>query len=145
MRLLLLVHAGATLMMLGVILVVQVVHYPLFAQVGAANYAGYQKRHMRRITVVVLPTMSVELITAAWLAFAPPPAVPAWTAWTGLALAVLIWASTGLVQTPLHRRLADGFDARAHRRLVRTNALRTVAWAARGALALWMLARTMKA
>ena len=143
MRLLLLVHAGATLMMLGVILVMQVVHYPLFARVGTEEYTAYQKSHMRRVTGIVLPAMSAELGTAAWLAVERPPAVPGWMAWTGLALALLLWASTGLVQTPLHRRLTEGFDAEAHRRLVRSNWLRTAAWATRSGLALWMLARGM--
>ena len=73
MRLLLLVHAGATLMMLGVILVMQVVHYPLFARVGTEEYTAYQKSHMRRITGIVLPAMSAELGTAAWIAFDRPP------------------------------------------------------------------------
>jgi uncharacterized membrane protein len=130
--------------MLGVILVVQVVHYPLFARVGAESYTGYQRSHMRRITFVVLPAMSVELVTAVWLVVERPAAVPAWQAWAGLALVALLWAPTGLVQTPLHRRLTDGFDAPAHRRLVQTNWLRTLGWAARGGLALWMLAAVME-
>ena len=145
MRFLLLVHAGATLVMLGVILVMQVVHYPLFARVGTEEYTAYQKSHMRRITGIVLPAMSAELGTAAWIAFDRPPGVPAWMAWAGLALVALLWASTGLVQTPLHRRLAEGFDSRTHRRLVHTNGFRTLAWAARSGLALGMLARVMEA
>ena len=56
--------------------------------------------------------------------------------WAGLALLAVIWLSTALVQVPLHRRLQGGFDAAAHRRLVRTNWLRTAAWTLRAALAL---------
>lgn len=136
---LLLAHAAATLIMLGVILIVQVVHYPLFARVGEATYAAYQAAHVTRITWVVMPAMLVELGAAAGLAWLRPPVLPAWTVWTGLALLGVIWASTGLVQVPLHAALTGGFDAEAHRRLVATNWLRTVAWTARSALALWML------
>jgi hypothetical protein len=141
---LLLIHAAATLTMLGVILVVQLVHYPLFRHVGTATYATYQAEHMRRITWIVAPLMTTELVTAAWLVWAPLPDVPLWMAWTGLALVAFIWGTTGLVQVPLHSRLTDGFDATTHRRLVRTNWLRSVAWAARAGLVLWMVGRVVR-
>lgn len=137
---LLLVHAAATLAMFGVILIVQVVHYPLFRLVGEQTYVQYQAEHMRRITWIVAPLMTIELGTAAWLAWAPPPEISAGQAIAGLALVLFIWGTTGLVQVPLHSRLTEGFEATAHRRLVGTNWLRTAAWAARAALVLWMLA-----
>ncbi len=136
---LLLLHAVATLLMLGVILVVQLVHYPLFQYVRAGDYEAFQAAHMRRITWIVAPTMTTELATAGWIAWAPPAGVPSWMAWTGLGLVLFIWAVTGLVQVPLHTRLAKGFDAAAHRRLVTTNWLRTGAWAVRAGLVLWMV------
>jgi hypothetical protein len=138
---LLLVHAAVTLAMWGVILMVQLVHYPLFRLVGEKDYVEYQAEHMRRITWIVAPLMATELVTAGLLVWAPPAAVSEWTVWTGLALVLWIWGTTGLVQVPLHSRLTDGFDAAAHRRLVRTNWLRTLAWTLRVGLVLWMLAR----
>lgn len=144
MKTLLLAHVAATLTMFGVIWVVQVVHYPLFAKVGAPAYAAYQAAHMRRITVVVLPAMAAELLTAAGLVWWRPLGLPAWQAWTGLALVLLLWASTGLVQAPLHGRLAEGFDAVLHHRLVRTNWLRTALWTLRTLLVLWMLASLLE-
>jgi len=136
---LLLIHAAATLLMLGVILIVQRVHYPLFRYVRTADYEAFQAAHMRRITWIVGPAMTTELVTAGWIAWTPPPGLPPWMGWTGLGLVAFIWITTGLVQVPLHRRLADGFDAAAHRRLVATNWWRTGAWALRAGLALWML------
>jgi len=140
-----LAHLASTLTMFGVILVVQVVHYPLFAHVGAERYNAYQSRHMARITWIVLPAMGVELGTAAWLVWDPIAGIPLWMTWTGLGLVALIWTSTGLVQAPLHARLTQGFDARLHRRLVRSNWLRTIAWAVRSGLVLWMLIHVLKA
>ena len=137
----LLVHAAATLAMFGVILMVQWVHYPLFRHVGAADYSVYQAEHMRRITWIVGPLMSIELGTAVALAWAPPAGVPPWQAGVGLGLVVLIWGTTGFVQVPLHAALTEGFDPAAHRRLVRTNWIRTLAWALRAGLVLWMLGR----
>lgn len=138
---LLLIHAAATLAMFGVILVVQWVHYPLFRHVGTADYPTYQAEHMRRITAIVGPLMGVELVTAGLLAWARPAGVLAGQAWAGLLLVGLIWGTTALVQVPLHTALTDGFDRATHRRLVRTNWVRTVAWGLRAGLVLWMLRR----
>ncbi|PQJ34478.1 hypothetical protein BSZ35_07595 [Salinibacter sp. 10B] len=140
---LLLVHAAATLTMWGVILVVQLVHYPLFRHVGPTSYETYQSEHMRRITWIVAPVMTTELVTAGWLAWQVPSGVPTGLAWTGLGLVLFIWATTGLLQVPLHSRLLHGFDAEAHRRLVHSNWLRTGAWTLRAGLALWMLGHVL--
>lgn len=137
---LLLVHAAATLALVGLIWTVQLVHYPLMAQVGAAGYPGYQAAHERRITLLVGPLMVVEGATAVWIALVPPPGVDPALAWAGVVLVALIWAVTRAVSVPCHARLRHGFDRRAHERLVRTNWLRTAAWTARGAIALVLLA-----
>ena len=133
----LLTNAAATLFMTGVIWIVQVVHYPLFAGVGAEGFGRYSTDHARLITYVVLPAMLVELATAALLALRPG-ALGA-SAYIGLALVGLIWASTFFVQVPLHERLSTGFDGQAHRLLVSTNWLRTGLWTARAGLTLWWL------
>jgi hypothetical protein len=116
--LVLLIHAAVTYAMLGVILIVQVVHYPLFRRVGSAQYPAYHRQHMRRITWIVAPLMTVELLTAIWLVWQPPPPVPGWQVWMGLALVGLIWGTTGMLQVPLHQSLAGGFDRDVHRRRV---------------------------
>ena len=132
---LLLTHAGATLFMVGVIWFVQVVHYPLFSGVGDAGFSAYERQHARRTGWVVGAPMLVELATAVAAAWC----VGGTIAFAGLALLAAIWASTGLWQVPAHRRLEAGFDAAVHRRLVTTNWLRTVAWSARGVVALALL------
>lgn len=136
---LLLMHAAVTLLMFGVTLVVQLVHYPLFRHVAPDRYDAFQSEHMRRITWIVGPAMTTELVTAGLLVWRLPLGVPAWAGWTGLGLVGFLWATTGLVHVPLHRRLTSGFDAAAHRRLVTTNWLRTGAWALRAGLVCWML------
>ena len=128
------VHLAATLAMAGLIWFVQVVHYPLFAGVGADGFRPYAAEHGRRTTWVVAAPMLAELATGLLLAWRRPAWVGAGAAWGGLALLAVVWASTGLLQVPRHAELARGWDARAHRRLVRTNWIRTAAWTARGAL-----------
>ena len=135
----LLLHAAATLYMTGLIWFVQVVHYPLFAAVGREPFAAYEKEHTRLTGWAVTAPMLIELATGGALALWRPAALPAAPVWIGLALLGVIWLSTSLLQMPAHRTLLAGFDARAHRRLVRSNWLRTAAWTTRGALALWFV------
>ena len=134
---LLLAHTAATLYMTGVIWMVQLVHYPLFAEVGPERFADYERLHQLRISAVVMPPMLIELVTAYLLATAwPGPG--RWAAWTGLGLLAVIWLSTFLLQVPRHEALAAGFDEATIRSLVLTNWLRTLAWTARAGLVLWL-------
>lgn len=131
-----LAHLASTLCMTGLILFVQVVHYPLMARVGEEGFADYERAHTVRTGIVVMPLMVVELASALWLAALPPAPGLRPAAWAGGALVLLIWASTALLQVPAHQRLSGGWDPRAHRRLVATNWVRTVAWMARVPVAL---------
>ncbi len=136
LRWLLVAHAFVTLFMTGLIWFVQVVHYPLFDRVGKSDFAAYEKQHTRRTGRLVGGPMLLELGLAATLAWSPGGTA----AWCGLVLLGIIWLSTAVDQVPMHRRLERGFDQAAHRRLVRGNWVRTIAWSLRGVLAVLMLA-----
>ena len=138
LRLLFLVQLGTTLFMTGLIWFVQVVHYPLFAGVGGADFCRYEARHRVLTSWVVGPPMLFEAATAVLFAWYAPAQIPAWSIWTGLVLVGVIWASTALFQIPCHEMLSQSFDAAAQRKLVFTNWLRTIAWSARAGLLLWM-------
>lgn len=129
------VHLVATLAMAGLILFVQVVHYPLMARVGPEVFREYEGAHTLRTGIVVMPLMIVELATALWLAGLPPAAGLRPAALLGAGLVLLIWLSTAGLQVPAHRALSRGWDEGAHRRLVRSNWIRTVAWWVRVPLA----------
>ena len=142
---LLLTHAVVTLFMAGVIWMVQVVHYPLFAYADRATYAAFADAHGRLITLIVGPAMLIELVTGVWLVAMRSPLLPRGWAITGLLLLLAIWACTALISVPLHGQLARGYDARAHAALVDTNWIRTLAWTARSGLVLVALARALPA
>lgn len=129
----------ATCYMVGLIWVVQLVHYPLFAKVGSEKFSSYQTSHQTLISFVVGPPMLVEMVTAVLLLWYRPAAVSSGIVYVALALLAVIWLSTALVQVPCHEKLTHGFDAAVHARLVNSNWIRTVAWSVRGALAVWML------
>jgi len=134
-----LLHVGATLYLVGVIWIVQILHYPLLAGVGVDGYTAYHNLHTSRITPVVAPAMIVELLTAIYFAFVMFDRIDRSYFWFGLILVLIIWASTFFVQIPLHEKLAAGFNAEIQHRLVLTNWIRTIAWTLRGGLVLWML------
>ncbi len=142
-ELLLLIHAGSTLCMTGLIWFVQVVHYPLFQKVGKDSAQEYFKQHQLRTTYVVMPLMLVELAASILIAIdAFETGVQPVLGFTGLGLVALIWVSTFLVQVPMHSKLSSGFDTRLVKLLVSTNLVRTLAWSARGVISLLMLTNT---
>jgi hypothetical protein len=96
LRWLLAAHAFATLFMTGLIWFVQVVHYPLFDQVGKAEFAGYERQHTRRTGWVVGGPMLLEMALALLLAWSPGGLA----AWCGLGLLGVVWLSTALGQVP---------------------------------------------
>jgi hypothetical protein len=137
--LVLVVHLLATAAMTGLIWFVQVVHYPLFAAVGAERFDSYAQAHQRRTSFVVGPFMAAEGVTALWMALLPPTGVPRWLAVLGLAVLAVVLGSTVLLQVPQHAVLAEGFDSARTTKLVRTNWIRTIGWSTRSIIAGAML------
>jgi hypothetical protein len=138
-RILLLAHAGATLPLVGLIWFVQLVHYPLFGEVGRHDFPSFSRSHQRRAARIIAPLMLGEAILALLLIVWPPAALPSWPPWLGGFLLAMIWTSTFALQMPLHDRLLISYDPLAARSLIRTNWIRTGLWTARGLLALWLL------
>lgn len=130
------INLGSTLYLLGLIWCIQVVHYPLMNRVSPDGFQEFHHQHGLRVSFVVLVPMLVELVSAAALAVWVPTGVGPMLPAIGLVLVVAIWISTFAIQVPAHRRLAQGFDSMAHRRLVNSNWLRTAAWSLRAVVVL---------
>ncbi len=130
----LVVGSVATWAMVGLIWMVQLVHYPMLATYSATTPAVAAAEHQRRISWVVGPLMLAEGVSALILLVDRPDAMPAWNAWVSAALLGVALTSTVLVQVPLHGRLAERHDAQDAARLISTNWVRTVAWSMRGLL-----------
>ena len=132
-------QAAATFGMTGLIWMVQLVQYPAFARVGAAEFGAFHRHHCRSIGVVVGPLMVLELSTAVCLALAGQP-LWFWRLMMGMLL--VIWLSTAFWQGPLHGRLSrEGARPELVRALVKGNWLRTVFWTLRSAGLVWFYAR----
>ena len=128
------VNLIATWYMVGLIWMVQIVHYKMFDRVGVEQFQQYEADHNRLITPIVGVPMLFELATAVLLIVSAPESFPRWAAVVGLVLIAVIWLSTVLLQIPCHNQLLNGFDESTYRRLVSSNWIRTVLWTALGAL-----------
>jgi len=138
MSLVLLACVFSTFAMTGLIWLIQLVNYPLMSLVSEDHFVAYEAAHCRRISPVVLPLMTCELVTSGWFCIRPISGVDAELIAGGM-LVVLLWASTFLVQVPLHARLEKGFCRKAWKRLVFSNWIRTALWSARSLLMAWVV------
>ena len=132
----LLVALCSTWAMVGLIWVIQLVHYPIFDSIDVGEneqgWIRFANRHTTTISVVVGPLMLAEGIAGLWLVASPPADTGRLLPLVALALMGLAYGVTAFVSAPLHGRMSERFDARLHARLVSTNWIRTAAWSARG-------------
>lgn len=139
----LVVHTAATLVMVGLIWFVQIVHYPLLARFGSETSTSVAEEHQRRTGYVVALPMAVEGVTTlALLADAPSSVWVGWP-WIGAVLLAIVLLSTVLLSVPLHARMARSHDERTGRRLVLTNWPRTIGWTARGVISAVMVLQSV--
>lgn len=137
-------HLLVTLLLTGVIWLVQLVHYPLFAQVGESSFTTYESLHRQAIGPLVAPLMLMELGTAALLLLWRPESIhPAWF-WVGLVLVIVIWLNTFFQAVPLHAKLDQGYNREIIQQLVNVNWIRTLAWTLRSGILMWMVYRFME-
>jgi len=141
--LLLLINTVATLYMTGLIWMVQIVHYPLFAEVGSEQFPEYARKHQFLTTIAVGPPMLAEALSSILLAWHIPPGTSPFMVIAGIVIVASIWISTAAIQVPCHGKLEDGFKKSIHKRLVLSNWFRTVAWTAHGLLVVSILAASI--
>lgn len=139
-RLLLLSHAGVTLIMVGVMWSVQLTIYPQLRSVSAADFVPYITNHSRRMVAVLAPFAPLELLLALLVFLIRPGGVSAAMALASGGLLAVAWVATGVWFAPIHGRLqAGGHDAGLVDRLILSNWIRTALWSIRGVLALAIL------
>lgn len=134
MEAVLVISTLATWGMIGLIWLIQIVHYPMLALYSEAVPAAAAAAHARRITPVVGPLMATEGATSLLLMAAPPEGISWLVTWGAAALLAVALGATIAFAVPVHSRLAEGHDDDAVDHLIRTNWIRTVAWTARGVL-----------
>ena len=132
----------SVLMSAGLIWFVQIVHYPLYANVGREQFPQYEALHNRLTTWVVGPAMLLEMVSAvALLRYAPNGSTS--LAWLGLGLLIVIWISTATLSVPAHNLLTAGFSGAAWQHWVSAHCIRTGAWSMRGVIVMVLTFRSV--
>ncbi len=124
-----LINLLLTWFLIGLIWVVQVVHYPTFRFFKEGDFLPFHHFHTKSITKIVVGTMIAELALGAWLTwqqqFSMDYLIP-------FLMLLGIWASTFFIQIPLHTRLAERRNEKEIERLINSNWIRTVLWTFKG-------------
>ncbi len=141
---LILIHLAWTLVMVGIIWFVQVVHYPLMNEVGQENFVRYSDQHQKRTSWVVIGPMALEALSGAYWAMMCPSRWSSPTFVLAFVLLLIVWLSTAFLQVPIHQELLRGHDRDKVDRLVRTNWIRTIGWTLRAGIVAWMYAETVR-
>ncbi len=124
MEILLPLNLALTAAMFGVIWIVQIVHYPMFAGLNRLEFHKWHAFHSRRITYIVAPLMVGELLASFLLGLRRGDLV----GWVTVLLTVGVWASTFFLSVPIHDKLGGNVEDhdRHFRHLVATNWIRTI-------------------
>ena len=122
-------HLIFTSIMTGVIWVIQIVHYPSFHFIEKELYTAFQKFHMNKISIIVIPIMLAELITGIMLFLDKSSKSPLLT--ISIIILVLIWLITGVFFTKAHNELIAGYQELVVNQLVAMNWIRTLLWTLR--------------
>jgi hypothetical protein len=137
------VHLFACFAMTGLIWLIQLVQYPIFAYIAPDKFAEAHAMHSNNITLIVFPLMGIELLTAFYLVAAGD--APGNRLWMILNLlgVLALWASTAILYVPLHNILTiRGYNLEVIQRLVFLNWIRTLLWSVRTAgWLLWLLVK----
>ena len=122
-------HLIFTSIMTGVIWVIQVVHYPSFHFIEKELYTAFQKFHMNKISIIVIPIMLAELITGMMLFLDKSSKSPFLI--ISFVILVLIWLITGVFFSKAHNELMTGYQELVVNQLVVMNWIRTLLWTLR--------------
>ena len=122
-------HLIFTSIMTGVIWVIQIVHYPSFHFIEKELYTVFQKFHMNKISIIVIPIMLAELITGMMLFLDKSSKSPLLI--VSFVILVLIWLITGVFFSKAHNELMTGYQELVVNQLVVMNWIRTLLWTLR--------------
>ena len=124
MYILLIVNFFISSFMLGLILVTQIVSYPLFLKVEVDNFSIFHDDYVSRISFIAVPVMLGELFISTLVYYY----FNTFLGFMILLSIILIFISTFIIQVPLHNKLKLANNRKHIIKLVNTNWIRTFLW-----------------
>lgn len=130
-------HLALASIMVGVIWVIQLVHYPSFRFTDREKYVSFQIFHMRNISFIVVPVMILEFLSGLLLVLYHSNHESLLR--ISFILLLIIWLVTALFFAQIHQKLSKGYDETLVRNLVSLNWIRTLLWTIRTIIILYCL------
>ncbi len=124
-----LVHLITTAMMVSIIWLVQILHYPTFLYIDIDRYTEFQNFHMKNISFLIIPLMLLEFLTGFLLLFFVDEIDFYFSISFGLL--VLLWLITASFFSKYHSALSNKYERGIILKLIRLNWVRTFFWTAR--------------
>ena len=121
-----LTHLVFTSTMVGIIWVIQLVHYPSFYFIRKDIFVSFQKFHTNKIAIVVVPVMLVELITGILLIYMETNIDIVLT--ISIFILIAIWVLTAIYFYKAHQKLMSGYNEEIINQLIKLNWIRTILW-----------------
>lgn len=123
------IHLISTSMMVAIIWIVQILHYPTFKLIDQKKYEEFQDFHMKRISYVIIPIMLVELSSGVIVLIIDSSLYTPFG--VSLMLLIFIWILTALLFSKVHAYLLKGYDEDSINKLIGLNWIRTISWTIR--------------
>lgn len=117
------VYLISSIYMIGVIWLIQLIHYPSFLYIDQSQFILFHQKHTIMMTILVGPVMLFELCTSVYLS---QSLQSVWLIQAGLV--TLLFGLTFLVSVPIHNELAKKHNRKLIRKLILTNWPRTILW-----------------
>ncbi|WP_338765473.1 hypothetical protein WAF17_01730 [Bernardetia sp. ABR2-2B] len=145
-----------TAFLVGLIWFVQIVHYPIFENVGKQNFRNFHSAHTTLTGKIVILPMLIELGLSFWLVWEGYEVdnilqnnyvgegirnrMSNFYSFSSIALVftILLWILTAWIFVPLHGKLIKGYDLQLIKKLVFRNWFRTFFWSLRLILLIYM-------
>ena len=110
--------------LVGVILMTQILSYPLLLKLNKSDFYDYYNSYTKRISFIVIPLMIFEV----FLSIILNTILNDFYFFISNILLLIIWGSTFLIQVPIHNKLSSNHSYSLINKLIFTNWIRTIAW-----------------
>ena len=120
MKYLILYNFLISIFMFSVILMTQIVNYPLFSNISQNQLINYHSSYVKKISYIVIPAMSSEIVVALFLFYYHNSFLTI----SSLSVIILIFISTMYIQVPIHNKISKDLI----KKLILTNWIRTILW-----------------
>ena len=104
--------------------IVQLIIYPGFQKYGPQALQAWHSQYSRRIGIIVIPLMLVQLFLYIGYIIREPNAYSI----SGTFLIAIVWLITFLYFAPAHQRISSGETGHVVRQLTQVNWWRTIIW-----------------